>query len=234
MNIQVATLDSGSGHNFSIDKYPDYCPQCHVFAYPIFRVATAANKAPDKSEWLEIAFQCANRDCQKLFIGSYRRVLDSSNRPVQKLRTVEPVVPVSATFGETISKVSPSFVEVFNQANAAEAMKLDQVVGIGLRKALEFLVKDFAINQKPDQTETIKNTPLGKCISSYIEDPNVKSCATRATWLGNDETHYVRRWEDRDIEDLKRLIHLTVNGIENVLLSQKYLAEMPESGPTEA
>ena len=69
--------------------------------------------------------------------------------------------------------------------------------------ALEFLIKDYACLENPDKEEVIKKTLLGKCINEYILDSNVKACAKRATWLGNDETHYVRKWTDQDISDLK-------------------------------
>jgi hypothetical protein len=60
----------------------------------------------------------------------------------------------------------------------------------------------------------------------FVEDANVKECARRAAWLGNDETHYERRWTDKDVTDLKRLITLSANWIENVLLTRKYVKEM--------
>jgi len=42
----------------------------------------------------------------------------------------------------------------------------------------------------------------------------------------------VRRWEDKDIEDLEILVDLTVNAITNALRTKKYLREMKErSGP---
>jgi hypothetical protein len=50
--------------------------------------------------------------------------------------------------------------------------------------------------------------------------------AKRAAWLGNDEIHYVRKWEDRDINDLKILIELTCGWVRNNLLTEKYMAEM--------
>lgn len=106
-------------------------------------------------------------------------------------------------------------------------MELQQLVGCGLRKALEFLVKDFAIKQNPEHEESIKSTLLGQCIRTHIDDPNTKACAERAAWLGNDETHYVRKWTDKDIQDLKRLVKLTVNWVENAVLTQKYEADMP-------
>ena len=105
-------------------------------------------------------------------------------------------------------------------------MKLDQVAGMGYRKSLEFLVKDFLITQRPTDEENIKKTMLGACINNYVDDPRIKSVASRATWLGNDETHYVRKWIDKDIEDLKILIKLSVNWIENVLLTEKYTKDM--------
>jgi hypothetical protein len=68
---------------------------------------------------------------------------------------------------------------------------------------------------------------LGPWIDKYVTDPNVKICAVRATWLGNDETHYVHRWEAKDVTDLKNLVKLTVNWIESVLLTEQYRVEMP-------
>jgi len=53
-----------------------------------------------------------------------------------------------------------------------------------------------------------------------------KSVAERATWLGNDETHYYRKWENKDISDLKALLRLTINAIENQLLAESYENEM--------
>jgi hypothetical protein len=142
------------------------------------------------------------------------------------LSDLAPIAPFEESFGETITNTSPSFVGIYNQAAAAEATKLDQVAGMGYRKSLEFLIKDFLIKQRPDDAENIKKTMLGPCINNYVEDPRIKSVASRATWLGNDETHYVRKFVDRDVEDMKRLVKLTVNWIENVLLTEEYEAGM--------
>lgn len=122
------------------------------------------------------------------------------------------------------------FVEIYNDARAAEGQGLAQLVGIGLRKAVEFLIKDFSVHQHPDQTDRIKSMMLGPCINEYVTDQNVKDCAKRAAWLGNDETHYIRKWEDKDITDLKLLVRLTTNWVDNVLLTQKYVADMPWPG----
>ena len=102
---------------------------------------------------------------------------------------------------------------------------------MGFRKALEFLVKDYLISKEADRArhEDIKRKLLGACIADDVADDRIKTVAARAAWLGNDETHYVRRWQDHDITDLKRLIDLTVKWIEMELETEEALASMPKS-----
>jgi hypothetical protein len=52
--------------------------------------------------------------------------------------------------------------------------------------------------------------------------------ASRAAWLGNDETHYLRTWEDKDLTDLKKLIELTVQWIEIEELARDVVVDMLE------
>jgi hypothetical protein len=96
---------------------------------------------------------------------------------------------------------------------------------------LEFLIKDYLISKTDDPTrhEHIKRKMLGACISDYVTDNRIKAVAERAAWLGNDEAHYVRRWDEHDIADLKRLIDLTVKWIEMELETGEALASMPRA-----
>jgi hypothetical protein len=114
----------------------------------------------------------------------------------------------------------------------AEDNALDQICGPGYRKALEFLVKDYLIGYiyKEDQQKQSDVTKafLGAAIEKYIDQERIKQCAKRAAWLGNDETHYTRKWEDKDIHDLKSLIVMTVNYIDLTIESDRYLKEMPQ------
>jgi hypothetical protein len=118
------------------------------------------------------------------------------------------------------------FVSIYNQSLAAEAKELDQLVGIGMRKALEFLIKDYAVSENQGKGDEIRKITLANCIAQYVTDPNVKECAKRATWLGNDETHYTRKWESKDVTDLKLLVKLTVNWIDNAVMTKNYIADM--------
>ena len=132
-------------------------------------------------------------------------------------------------YSETINNLSPNFVKIYNEAYAAEQMSLLEVCGVGYRKALEFLIKDYATEGKEAvEAEQIRTTLLGKCIETYVPDMNVKNVAKRAVWLGNDETHYTRKWEEKDVQDLKGLIRLTVRWIEQEKETAKLLMDMPE------
>jgi len=76
--------------------------------------------------------------------------------------------------------------------------------------------------------DEIKKLNLAKCIADYVSDGRVKQVAARAVWLGNDETHYLRKWEEKDLNDLKMLIALTLHWIEMDELTKKVMADMPE------
>jgi hypothetical protein len=109
------------------------------------------------------------------------------------------------------------------------------VAGPGYRKALEFLIKDYIISQFADEDaekraahkSAVEKQQLGPCIQEYIKNDRIKEISKRAAWLGNDETHYVRKWEDKDMEDLKRLISLTRHWIEEEKLTAEIIKDMP-------
>jgi len=75
------------------------------------------------------------------------------------------------------------------------------------RKAIEYLVKDWAIQNNPDKIESIQKSWLGAVIKEYYKD-DLKDILERATWLGNDQAHYNRLFEEFDIQVLKELIDL--------------------------
>jgi hypothetical protein len=139
-----------------------------------------------------------------------------------------PLTIESSAHTEIIKAVSPSFVDIFREAEIADKKGLKLICGPGYRKALEFLIKDFVIRAHQEKTEEIKKLPLAKCIAEYVPDGNVKKVAARAVWLGNDETHYLRKWEEKDLTDLKKLINLTTHWIEADELTREALESMPE------
>ena len=108
-------------------------------------------------------------------------------------------------FSDEIKELSPKFVETYNQAHCAEGNESTRgLAGLGYRKAIEFLVKDYLIKINPGQEEDIIKKPLGKCIDQLHED--LQELAKAATWLGNDEAHYFKKHKEYGIEDMKIFI----------------------------
>lgn len=207
--------------------FPDFCPRCHTKIVP--KILTQVACTSETQLDIEETYQCTNNKCERVFIGTYRNAEDGKYPPAFRLSNLVPLEPRKPAIGDLVAGLSPTFYDVYSQALIAESLSLHQLTGIGLRKALEFLVKDFATHSYADQKADILKKQLAQCIDEYIDDSSVKAMAKRAAWLGNDETHYLRKWGDKDIDDLKVLIRLTVNGIENALLAKKYVTEMPDS-----
>ena len=211
---------------------PDTCPVCKraCEVAPMGTSVLFPEHGNESEKRLQIMFRCPRQGCGSLFILEYSARLDDRYNYYFVASAVYPQTPVDAEIADGIADISPNFAKILNQSLAAESHNLDQIVGIGLRKALEFLVKDYCVHKHPEKETEIKACFLGQCITEYVTDPNIQNCAKRAAWLGNDETHYSRVWTEHDIQDLKILIRLTQNWISNELLTQKYLSEMPRPG----
>ena len=121
-----------------------------------------------------------------------------------------PIYYEKEEFDEKIEKMSPQFVKIYNQALQAEVNELDELAGLGYRKSIEFLIKDYAIHENAEKEEEIKNTWMKSCIDKYIDNPKIKTLAEKSDWIGNDEAHYIRKQKDRDITDMKKFIKAMV------------------------
>jgi len=227
------TETNGQTVNFTVNDYPDKCPICEKQGQPNFISAVGTVGQPNPQVF--VAYRCPVKTCRGLYIANYTLI---ANRPGNEGYPTQIKVVKSfrflqvLEFAPNLKTVSATFCEIFQQAAEAEANGLSQIIGPAYRKALEFLVKDFVIKQKvssdSQKQELVKQTYLGKVIDEFIDEPVIKQCAKRATWLGNDETHYVRKWEEKDINDLKTLIRITQNFIDMSIDAERYLMEMPE------
>src|SRR5258708_6000898 len=180
---------------YYLNPIPETCPVCDSFIAAAFVEA----RITEWDQWGEEgepfattihgAYLCARKDCGEMFVVVYRR-----NEGGGDMRTATyPTLAKAPEILDEIREVSPQFAEIFTQAAAAESYRLTDIAGAGYRKALEYLIKDFAIKEHPDKAANIRDGALARVIDTYVEDGNVKACAKRATWLGNDETHYTRK-----------------------------------------
>lgn len=205
-----------------VDRLPDYCPLCHFSMQPIGITGLRVSKSG--KECLEIVFQCPRYQCRSLFFSYY--VQSEAMHRQFKLQGSAPSKGVEREFENEINEISEEFSIIYNQAMRAEELGLDRVAGMGYRKAFEFLIKDYLISEIPEKETEIKNKMLGACIKTYITNEKIKQIAERAAWLGNDESHYERKWIDKDVEDLKRLIEITAHYITMEKQSDEYINSM--------
>ena len=195
----------------NVDPVAIECPFCHAYVTP--------NYIYNYNDY--VLAECSNARCRRLYVLAYangfNRVLPNSE-------------PAKKSFSSIILDISPSFNTIYNQAFYADQIGLNQICGVGYRKALEFLVKDYLISQSSDEAykEIIKNKFLGNCIQDDVANEQIKVVAQRAVWLGNDETHYTRIWHDKNVSHLKQLIELVIRWIENEVETKRLLEEMPE------
>lgn len=115
---------------------------------------------------------------------------------------------------DEIIKLSSRFYDIYQQAAKSEQYHLNELAGMGYRKALEFLVRDFCIHKNPEDAEKIQDLPLSQCIAKHLENTQASTLAKASAWIGNDETHYLRQHVDKDINDLKNYLSAFISYVE--------------------
>ncbi|MFS9204492.1 DUF4145 domain-containing protein [Streptococcus parasanguinis] len=185
----------------------DVCPNCGRGIEPILKDSSFY-----KDEYNHILFLTLFcNSCKYAWVDSYNYLNDYGSTYPRNLHHYK---EQPSEFPKEISDLSPQGVKTYTQSLQAEADGYDTLVGIGLRKSLEFIIKDFLIQKFPEKADEIKKKLLGQVIIDYIDDSILQKLAQATSWIGNDETHYVRRHTDKDLQDLKKFLNATIRYIE--------------------
>lgn len=187
---------------------PNICPHCHVVNKPS-QITSLPTKDSDDTECNISIWECANVQCNKLFVVIYKLKGDSPeffrflNGLPKGPDWPKPIADLKHSNVDSKSR----FIKTYLQSLQAESYGLDELAGMGYRKSIEYLVKDWAIQQNPEKIQDIESSWLGSVIKKYYEG-DLKEILERATWLGNDQSHYNKLFKEFDIEVLKELIDL--------------------------
>lgn len=192
---------------------PNICPHCHVANIPSIQWQSPTldtnNNVCSLSSW-----RCRNIKCDKIFIAQYNLSADKFiftrflNGFPKGPAWPQPILDLNSVILDADGKSTKSkFIKIYLQSLQAESYGLDEIAGMGYRKAIEYLVKDWAIQNAPEDHVKIKKFWLGTVIKDYYEG-DLKDILNRATWLGNDQSHYIKLFEEYDIDVLKELINL--------------------------
>jgi len=221
LNVTVTASVNGINGSIQINEV-NQCPSCKHAIKPLL-LSSISFKDETGLFFFSCLYLC--KACYNSFICQYKLDSKAGTKPTfSTIATLDFIAPIRCNtekFDTFISDSFPNFVSIYNQALAAESYSLSEISGIGFRKALEFLIKDFLILKNPDKKESIEKTVLGNCINNFVDNPQLKIAASRAVWLGNDQTHYIQKFTDNDVNDLKRLIRLTVHWISMILETEE-------------
>ena len=200
---------SKSNKKVSYEKV-DSCPLCHstFSSLPNSKLLISENSSTIK---LYCFYVCLT--CHKAFIVEYKNCVYKGEATIDFSWSphISPIEINYKVFDDYLSNLSKDFVSTYNEAFAAEQYGLKKICGMGYRRALEYLIKDYLIYKYPEDSEHIKSASLSNCIDStkYSIISNIKEVAKRCAWLGNDHSHYITKHTDKDLEDLKELLNIT-------------------------
>ncbi|PHV57686.1 hypothetical protein CS009_04955 [Streptococcus macedonicus] len=193
----------------------DTCKICNNITSPIV-IHNTTKKTDNNHYHLALMRFCSQ--CKHYFIDEFNvetmSVFGRESIENITLQDVKPELPSDIPISDNLAAISPIGKEIYLQSLKAEQEKLDHIAGIGFRKALEFFVKDFVIATNPKDKSKVEKMLLKQVIDKYIKDDTLQTFATASTFIGNDETHYVRKHSDKDLQDLRRYLHGFLHFIE--------------------
>ena len=175
-------------------------------------------------------WKCNYKKCNRVFAVSHSPI-DSSKYKIERFLNGYPKGPIwpepilELKDGKTIDlepKPESKFIKTYLQSLQAESNGYDEIAGMGYRKAIEYLVKDWAIQIKPSDKEKILVQWLSGVINDYFTS-DLKEILERATWLGNDQAHYNRLFEEYNINHLKELIGLIMVELDRDFKKRNYI-----------
>lgn len=200
------------------------CPNCHYALTPRILNGYYVN-LEEKDRCTANIFMFCTR-CRQVFLAKYDARAPQKSRDMiytDKIIGAYPFKTKTKDFSPLIAGLSPMFIQTYSQSAIAYSSGLTEIAGCGYRKSIEYLIKDYLCHKDPSSSETIRDEFLGKSIQR-IEDPRIRVLAERATWIGNDETHYIRKHEDLDIQDMIRFIDALLHYVESELTFEDALS----------
>lgn len=197
-------------------EVPKLCQYCNIVALPNLLwhsdieewMINSARKSEEPI--ISVVYECTN--CHKEFLYPYKLFFDSNVLQSKLTKYDIDYSHFLKEIPEEINQISEKFVKIYYQSLIAEKNNLDLIIGVGFRKSIEFLVKDYCINLLGHSKEEISKKPLSQTIN-MITNSKIKVTALATTWIGNDETHYEKKYTDKDISDMKRFIKSLVHHI---------------------
>ena len=199
-----------SAYRFTLKK-PMLCPICGAFVDSTKSDAKAFSEVGDTNMGF-VKYRCTH--CRKAYVVAYEYDTEA------KTTTFRGFFPSLTEVLESklLIDLSPGFENYYNQAARAEKVGDLELAAIGFRTALECLVKDYAVKElHKDRNEVIQKKLFG-AISEYLGERDLVATADVVRILGNDYTHYERKYPQHDYEPLKNYLQIFMKLVETKLM----------------
>lgn len=182
-------------------ELPNQCPHCGIFMFPEKIVYTNSFQAPLatslEGSYFAVVFRCPH--CGEFFLTQYSISYENAIY-LGNIHIVRQKSDIPFPFSKEINQIDPAFEIIYSQTQRAEFYGLDELTGMGYRKALEHLLRTYY--KEPEKT-------LSQIINA-IDNPEIQSLAKLATWIGNDHAHIQIKHPTQTIENMKGFIEAIV------------------------
>lgn len=188
------------------------CPHCGIPVVPTILSAHSNSLKTELKGSIGVFISCTNKKCLKYHVQAFEFTRGARGFSIEIGKKIPYTyqVRLENSLPAVVNDTFPSFKVIYEQSLEAESQGLDQIAGIGFRKSIEFLIKEYVIHQNPASADDVKSKFLGKVIKENLSEfPKIQTLATAAVWIGNDETHFVRVHNDKDIQDMKDFLTAT-------------------------
>lgn len=208
----------------------EHCPHCESYVAPTLIDSDNFYDETNHQSLETYILKCSRFNCGRYYMVDAWLDTDFDGK-YYAVEAIKYPNNMSNYIDKDIEKVSSSFIEIYNESITAENAKLLKICGCGYRKAIEFLIKDYIIysnrqDENFDEEKIKSSVKIMNLINTYFNDNPIKLVAEKIFWLGNDETHYQRKWKNKDISDMRSLIEILLYKIKMELSYEKYTTEM--------
>lgn len=183
--------------NLELDV-PKVCPHCHKEMVPTI-ITKSDLQNYKQNRVFAILARC--NICSSFYAVEYIYSNPRQN-PKQILVPYDYSPTVELDIPDNVKEISEYFEDIYTQSESAYQLGLKQIAGMGYRKSIEFLVKDFLIFLNPKDTDKILKLTLDNAISK-IDNEKLQNLARMTNYLGNDQTHIRTLHPTKDIDDLR-------------------------------
>ena len=207
MNFIIKSASSFSpNYSFKYEK-PIICPYCGISTDASY----TKKDIYQMTNGVLLTATCNCTSCLKSFFhASFHKTDDPE---CAKNVCLFPSVEYEQFQNKNIAAFSPRFIDLYNQALNAEFCGNIDIAAIGFRASLEVLIKDHAINVLHEDESQVSKMKLIESISRYLSK-DLANSADVVRILGNDYTHYKRKYPEIDFEILKKYMDIFIQQIE--------------------